>query len=91
MCAQKGSQTCDKKIVVTAACHALRSTGMNLPQGCPADVIEAIYKINVIVHCLNFVVTIPLGQINVGHPWLQSSHKLKLSGDSSLLPINSIR
>ena len=39
VCAQKGSQTCDKALA-TAACHALRSTGMTIPQGCPDEVIE---------------------------------------------------
>ena len=58
VCAQKGSQTCDKA-VVTAACYALRSTGINVPQGCPADEVTVKKEqINVIVHCLNFVVTI---------------------------------
>ena len=88
VCTQKSSHGCDKKAVVTAACNALRSTGMIVPQGCPADATEVKKNIlNVVI----FVVTIPLGQINVGHLWLQSSHKLKLSGDSSLLSINSIR
>ena len=57
--AQKGSQTCDKD-VVTAVCQTLRSTGITVP-GCPANVTEVTVKkeqINVIVHCLNFVVTI---------------------------------
>ena len=40
VCTQKSSQGCDKKAVVTAACQALRSTGMTVPQGCPVDVTE---------------------------------------------------
>ena len=40
-CAQKRSQICNT-VVATAVCHALRSTGMTVPQGCPSsDVIEA--------------------------------------------------
>ena len=61
VCALKGSQTCDKA-VVTAACHALRSTGITVPQGCPTEVTIKKERINVIAHCFcchNF-----LGQIN---------------------------
>ena len=39
VCAQKGSQTCDKA-VVTSVCQTQRSTGMTVPQGCPVDVNE---------------------------------------------------
>ena len=90
MCVQKGSHTCDT-VVATAACRVLRSTGMTVPQGCPSsDVIEAE---NNKIDALSVILLLLLSrlQIILGHSWLQSSHKFKLSGDSSLLPISSIR
>ena len=91
MCAQKGSHTCDN-VVATAACRALRSTGMTVPQGCPSsDVIEAICNfITFVVTTLNYfrasLVAI-LQQIQAVRRFIAAFHQLHLVTTSYSLPM----
>ena len=64
-----------------------------VPHGCPSsDVTIKKEQINVIAQYVFVVLSFIMTPNHfIGPSWLQSSHKFKLSGDSSLLSISSIR